>query len=182
MNTANRILEESKLFSLGQVFWSCVFKSCVLGLRRSLASYLIASVWLATLLACTAQAEWTRFRGPDGTGVGPAPGVPSQLTEKNIRWNTALPGSGHASPVLWGSRVFTACQDPSGKRRAITCLDAFSGKILWTIWRPCDEQRMHNDNSLAAATPAADAQAVYISWVSGDRVEALALDHDGKQL
>ena len=138
--------------------------------------------WVATTLVCAAQAEWARFRGPDGTGIGPAPEVPSVLTEKNIRWNTELPGSGHASPVLWGSRVFTACQDPAGKRRSITCLDAASGKILWTTWLPCDEQRMHNDNSLAAATPAADAQAVYISWVSGDRVEAFALDHDGKQL
>ena len=142
----------------------------------------VVGVLAATSLACAAQADWARFRGPDGTGIGTAPEVPSNLTEKNIRWNTELPGSGHASPVLWGSKVFTACQDPAGKRRCITCLDADTGKILWTTWMPCEEQRMHNDNSLAAATPAVDAQAVYIGWVSGNRVEALALDHDGKQL
>ena len=142
----------------------------------------VVGVLAATSLACAAQADWARFRGPDGTGIGTAPEVPSNLTEKNIRWNTELPGSGHASPVLWGSKVFTACQDPAGKRRCITCLDADTGKILWTTWMPCEEQRLHNDNSLAAATPAVDAQAVYIGWVSGNRVEALALDHDGKQL
>jgi len=142
----------------------------------------VVGIWVATSLVCAAQADWARFRGPDGTGIGPAPEVPSNLTEKNFRWNTALPGSGHASPVLWGSRVFTSCQDEAGKRRCITCLDADSGKLLWTTWLPCEEQRIHSDNSLASATPAADAQAVYIGWVSGDRVEALALDHDGKQL
>jgi outer membrane protein assembly factor BamB len=142
----------------------------------------VVAVLLASLQVCAAQADWARFRGPEGGGIGAAPKVPSNLTEKDIRWNTLLPGNGHASPVLWGSRVFTACEDPAGKRRCITCLDADSGKILWTTWLPCNEQRLHNDNSLAAATPAVDAQAVYIGWVSGDRVEVLALDHDGKQL
>ncbi|MEI6605207.1 MAG: hypothetical protein WCP35_07845, partial [Verrucomicrobiota bacterium] len=32
-----RVLEKPNLLSLGQVFFSCVFKSWVLGLRRSLA-------------------------------------------------------------------------------------------------------------------------------------------------
>ena len=32
-----RVLEKAKLLSLGQILFSCVFKSCVLGLRRSLA-------------------------------------------------------------------------------------------------------------------------------------------------
>jgi outer membrane protein assembly factor BamB len=142
----------------------------------------VAAVLLVSALACAAQADWARFRGPEGGGIGTAPKVPSNLTEKDFRWNTLLPGSGHASPVLWGSRVFTACEDPAGKRRCITCLDADSGKILWTTWLPCNEQRLHNDNSLAAATPAVDAQALYIGWVSGNRVEVLALDHDGKQV
>ncbi len=142
----------------------------------------IAAFLLASVMTCAGQADWARFRGSDGGGIGAAADVPSILTEKNIRWNTPLPGGGHASPVLWGKQVFTACDDVAGKRRCITCLDAESGKILWTTWMPCAEQRMHNDNSLAAATPAVDADAVYIGWVSGDRVEALALDHDGKPL
>jgi outer membrane protein assembly factor BamB len=137
---------------------------------------------LATVLASAAEADWARFRGPAGSGIGALPEVPSNLTEKNFRWNIALPGSGHSSPVLWGSRIFTACEDRAGDRRCLTCVDADSGKILWTTWLPCAEQRMHNDNSLAAATPAVDAHAVYLGWVSGNRVEVVALDHDGKQL
>lgn len=151
-------------------------------MRKFNACWIIGAVLFVTTLGAAAEADWARFRGPAGCGIGAMPEVPSKLTEKNFRWNTALPGSGHSSPVLWGARVFTACEDPAGKRRCVTCLDADSGKILWTTWLPCAEQRMHNDNSLAAATPAVDAQAVYLGWVSGNRVEVLALDHDGKQL
>jgi hypothetical protein len=152
------------------------------GMRTCSGWWFIGTVLAATTLPSAAESDWTRFRGPDGGGIGALAEVPSQLTETNIRWNTALPGSGHSSPVLWGARVFTACEDPAGQRRCLTCLDADSGEILWTTWLPCAKQRMHNDNSLAAATPAVDAQAVYLGWVSGNRVEVLALDHDGKPL
>jgi outer membrane protein assembly factor BamB len=151
------------------------------GMRKCHLRRIIGSV-LATTLACAAEADWARFRGPAGGGIGAMPGVPSRITEKNFKWSTGLPGRGHSSPVLWGSRIFTACEDPAGERRSLTCLDAESGKILWTTWLPCAKQRMHIDNSLAAATPAVDAQAVYLGWVAGDQVEAIALDHDGKQL
>lgn len=143
---------------------------------------IVAAALLASALARAGEAEWPRFLGPDGKGIGAIPDVPSAITEKNIRWKTELPGGGHSSPVLWGPRVFTACEDPGGKRRAIVCLDADSGKVLWTTWLPCDPLRMHRDNSLAAATPALDAEGVYMGWVNGGRVEALALDHAGKLL
>ncbi len=66
----------------------------------------VAGIMLATVLVCTAQADWARFRGSAGGGIGVAPELPSGLTEKNCRWTTVLPGGGHASPVVWGSRVF----------------------------------------------------------------------------
>jgi outer membrane protein assembly factor BamB len=154
----------------------------MLGGMRTFNGCRVVGVLLATTLAGWGETDWARFRGPAGCGLGALPGVPATLSEKNFRWNTALPGGGHSSPVLWGSRVFTACEDRAGQRRCLTCLDADSGRILWTTWLPCDKQRMHLDNSLAAATPAVDADAIYMGWVSGDRVEALALDHAGKQL
>ncbi|MCF7734149.1 MAG: PQQ-binding-like beta-propeller repeat protein [Akkermansiaceae bacterium] len=150
-------------------------------MRKFIACRMVGLL-VATTLAGAAEADWARFRGPAGSGMGALPEVPSNLTEKNFRWNTELPGGGHSSPVLWGSRIFTACEDRAGQRRCLTCLDADSGRILWTTWLPCAKQPMHLDNSLAAATPAVDAHAVYIGWVSGNRVEALALDHAGKQL
>lgn len=151
------------------------------GMKSSLVRR-AAALSLFIPLAHAADPEWARFRGPAGTGIGAAAEVPSAITERHFRWNIELPGRGHASPVLWGAKVFTACEDEPGKRRSIACLDAESGKLLWNTWLPCDAQRMHGDNSLAAATPAADAQAIYIGWVSGNRVEAAAISHDGKPL
>jgi outer membrane protein assembly factor BamB len=142
----------------------------------------LAAALLAAALIRAEGAEWPRFRGPDGNGIGAIPDVPSAITEKNIRWQTALPGGGHSSPVLWGTRLFTACENPGGQRRGIVCLDADSGRILWTTWLPFNALRMHRDNSQAAATPALDADGIYMGWVNGGRVEALALDHAGKLL
>ncbi len=124
--------------------------------------------------------EWPRFRGPDGAGVGKAPNVPTAFTEKDYAWNVKLPGRGHASPVLWGQRVFVTCDQ--GKQRGIVCVDAATGKAEWTWWTPYEPIHNHPDNSYAAATPAADAERVYLSWVDGGRVVALALDHAGKKL
>ncbi len=57
-----------------------------------------------------AQENWTRFRGPDGTGIADAPSIPAAFDEKDYRWQTALPGSGHSSPVLWGDKIFLTCR------------------------------------------------------------------------
>jgi outer membrane protein assembly factor BamB len=131
---------------------------------------------------------------PPTTPTGPAsaaptvpasprsPGLPSNLTDKNIRWTTDLPGTGHSSPVVYGKKVFLASVDAEDTRRCLTCLDADSGKIKWTTWLPVQRYRVHRDNSLAAATPSVDADAIYLSWVTDGHVEALAFDHDGKKL
>ena len=38
--------------------------------------------------------EWTRFRGPNGSGVSTATTVPVRWTEKDYNWNITLPGGG----------------------------------------------------------------------------------------
>lgn len=46
--------------------------------------------------------EWPRFRGPNGTGISLAKGIPSKFTVDDADWRVALKGEGHSSPVLWG--------------------------------------------------------------------------------
>src|SRR5688572_12877657 len=59
--------------------------------------------------------EWTRFRGPNGTGISHAKGIPTKITAADQNWKAKLPGSGHSSPVLWGERIFlTTTGDKSG--------------------------------------------------------------------
>ena len=53
------------------------------------------------------QAGWPQWRGPLGTGYAPNADPPVEWSEsKNIRWKVKIPGHGHASPIVWGDRVY----------------------------------------------------------------------------
>src|SRR5689334_10362081 len=93
---------------------------------------------LAAILVLTSIAhaqEWTRFRGPNGSGIGQAK-LPEQLTQNDLAWKIALPGSGHSSPVIWGDKLFVNCTpDGAGPsetaRRIVACINTTDGKLLW---------------------------------------------------
>jgi len=82
----------------------------------------MASMCLAlSLLPSAATAEqdpadryWPQWRGPDATGVAPHADPPVTWSEtENVRWKVAIPGRGHASPVVWGDRVFLLTAVPT---------------------------------------------------------------------
>ena len=92
---------------------------------------LIAVRWFPCLLIplALAAADWTQFRGPNGSGVSPSKGLPEHFgPQKNILWRTALP-RGHSSPVLTKDRIFVTAFE--GKSLLTICLDRDSGKVLW---------------------------------------------------
>lgn len=126
--------------------------------------------------------EWTRFRGPDGTGIGKGEAIPVSVAEADYLWKIKLPGPGHSSPVLWGDRIFLTCAHDADAQREVVCLDARSGKTLWSTKMPFTPYRHNRKNSFAASTPAVDAKRVYINWISGGMFVALALDHAGNTL
>ena len=124
--------------------------------------------------------EWTRFRGPDGTGISQAKTIPTKITEADINWKVELPGTGHSSPVLWGERIFlTSTGDKSGGI-SVLCLSAEDGRLLWRRDFPLTPFARHPYNSFAASTPAVDAQRVYVVWNEPQHYLLTALDHDGK--
>ena len=134
---------------------------------------------LALVLAADAQ-EWTRFRGPNGTGISHAKTIPAQLTDADINWQVELPGVGHSSPVLWGNKLFvTTCDSRSGGVRVL-CYDALTGKQLWRRDFAQTPFRPHKFNNFAAASPAVDAQQVYVIWNETEPFQLAALDHAGK--
>mgnify|MGYP001047680748 CR=1 FL=1 len=58
-------------------------------------------------LSADAAGAWGQWRGPEGTGVAPHSNPPVEWSEEtNIRWKVAIPGKGHASPIVWGDRIF----------------------------------------------------------------------------
>ncbi len=56
--------------------------------------------------AVAAEGEWTRFRGPNGCGVGKATGIPETWTERDYNWKIELPGKGFSSPVISDDRLY----------------------------------------------------------------------------
>ncbi len=93
-------------------------------------TFLILSA-CAMLAADAAAQDWTRFRGPNGTGVSESKSIPVTWTEKDFRWRVTLPGESHSNPVIWGDRIFlTTCLEDSGARKLL-CFDRKDGRLLW---------------------------------------------------
>jgi outer membrane protein assembly factor BamB len=126
------------------------------------------------------ESYWPRFRGPNGAGISDATTVPAKWTDQDYNWKVKLPGMGHSSPVVWGNRLFVTCCDAKTALRMLLCLDAATGKTLWQRDYPSKTFRQHQDNTYAAASPAADADGVIIAWSTPDEVVLVALDGEGK--
>ncbi len=143
---------------------------------RSFATFTLV---LFAFASATAQ-EWTRFRGPEGTGIGKLVGLKSQIGESDYAWSVKLDGLGHSSPVLWGEKLFLTLAAADGSKRRVECYDAAAGKRLWSWDVPVETLHLHKFNTFASATPTVDADRVYVAWASGTRTEAVALDHTGQ--
>jgi len=147
------------------------------------SSFFRATCLLLCLLSVPARGqEWTRFRGPNGSGLSPATTIPVQWSEKDHNWKVHLPGVGHSSPVLWGERIFlTSAEEQTGKR-FVHCLRTTDGSRVWLREFEGQQHRKHEDNSFASATPAVDEKRVYVCWATPKEYIVLALDHDGKEV
>lgn len=126
--------------------------------------------------------EWTRFRGPNGTGVSHAETIPTSWAAEDYNWQIELPGEGHASPVLWGDRLFILSADPETATRYALCYDANDGSQVWQQDFESAAHSIHDRSSFASSTPAVDEERVYFGWSTPDETTLIALDHDGKQV
>jgi outer membrane protein assembly factor BamB len=136
-------------------------------------------VLLIIALPLKAQ-EWTRFRGPNGSGISNAKTIPAKIGDADLNWKSELPGSGHSSPVLWGERVFVTCTGDKAGGISVLCLNARDGKTLWKRDFPLSPFIKHANNSFASSTPTVDADRVYVAWNEPDHYFLTALDHQGK--
>ena len=140
--------------------------------------------WLIclTLIACAPAQEWTRFRGPNGSGVSAAKTVPVRWTEADYNWKVKLPGVGHSSPVLWGERIFVTSGDEENGARIVECRHTTDGRVLWSKQFRAAKHAKHELNSFASATPAVDEHRVYVSWATPHEYIVLGLDHTGREV
>jgi outer membrane protein assembly factor BamB len=147
---------------------------------KTLQTVTAITIALAVCALRGAAQEWTRFRGPNGTGISHVKTIPSKVSDSDINWKVELPGTGHSSPVLWGERIFlTTTGDKSGGL-FVLCLNAKDGRLLWRKDFPLTPFARHQFNSFAASTPAVDADRVYVVWNEPEHFKLAALNHDGK--
>ncbi len=116
---------------------------------------------LILLATAILQAEdWPRFRGPNGTGVSDATGLPVEFDAgKNMLWRVEVPFA-KSSPVIGGECLFlTASQ---GEKLITMCVDPVAGKARWRreIVRT-RAAKLFKANDPASPTPSTDGQNVY---------------------
>ena len=143
---------------------------------------LLALLFLTCVALPGMAADWTRFRGPNGTGIATDANVPMQWDEKNILWKTTIPGAGNSSPIITGDKLFIQSASKDQLQRSLYCIDTKSGKVLWTYSAAGTKVKTHPKNTVASATPATDGKAVYANFWDGDAVTLVACDFEGKEL
>ncbi|HEV3004110.1 MAG TPA: PQQ-binding-like beta-propeller repeat protein, partial [Pirellulales bacterium] len=144
-------------------------------------------------LSC-GEENWPQFRGPSGLGYTDENNLPLHWggeQHENVLWQSPLIGEGHASPVVWGEKVFvcTALWPASTTDKAkvipehhVTCYAADDGRQLWDTQVPQGpwlrtDFRSGPGGGYAAPTPATDGELVFCAF--GSAVIA-ALDFEGR--
>jgi outer membrane protein assembly factor BamB len=157
--------------------------------RREVLGRVGRIVWMGVLMGVwfgttpSAQADnWPRFRGPNGQGISEAKAIPSKWSPREYQWKIELPGGGHSSPVVWEDKVFVTCADDKALKGILLCLGAADGRELWRKESDLDKVRMNGLNNYAAATPALDAERIYLFWPGVDATTLTALTHEGREV
>jgi outer membrane protein assembly factor BamB len=145
--------------------------------------------------------NWPSFRGEQARGVASRPIVTSwnAVRGSNIRWQVPVSGLSHASPIVWGGRVyvlsargeastldrtaqgvvFAADRVPHEWR--LHCLDARDGGTIWSrvVHSAVPMQARHVRGTYANATPATNGRVIVASLAN----EGLfAFDMEGRAL
>ena len=142
---------------------------------------------LASQTASESMHYWPQWRGPLATGEAPYGDPPVKWDEEtNIRWKVPLPGLGHATPVVWGDRIFVLTAVPADRkdsdsksrigrmfetnafRYEVLAINRVDGSLVWRKTarvEPPHEGR-HEDASWASCSPVTDGEHVIASFGS----------------
>ncbi len=131
-----------------------------------------------TLFVSLGYPDWSRFRGPNGTGVAETTGLPTEFgPAKNVLWKTSVPG-GHSSPVLTETRIFLTGVD--GDTLLVLAFDRATGRELWSRTVPRTRKgRLDGPNGPASPSPVTDGTRVFAFFQDFGMVAFAA---DGREL
>jgi len=146
------------------------------------------------LPAISVAEDWSQWRGDNCSGIYQSDKkLPTTFSStENVKWSTDI-GDGIASPIVVGGRVFITSMryEPGKEPKAevaegetqekptqfnVFCFDAETGKKLWQREYSAGDRKLptiHDTNSFASATCAADNERVYAYFT---RIGLVALD------
>ena len=139
-------------------------------------AYLLVLALTSALAA--SDTDWSRFRGPNGSGISETKGLPAEFgPDKNVVWKVDLP-QGFSSPIIFENRIFvTGRRDEALLTIAV---DRATGKVLWEREAPrVRREPLDKRNHPAAASAATDGR--YVAVFFGD-YGLVTYDVNGKEL
>ena len=108
--------------------------------------------------------NWSRFRGPNGTGVSTATNLPVEFgPQSHVKWKATVP-PGHSSPVFTDSHIFLSAHsaEKDDYKLFTLALERRTGKQLWQHEVPrLQKGRRENVNGPASPSPVTDGANVY---------------------
>ena len=133
------------------------------------------------------EKNWHHWRGPHATGVAVDADPPTTWSEtENIRWKVAIPGTGHAAPIVWEDKIFiqTAIEGKEEKKESeddnpfsgffqrdsgpkykfdLIALNRSDGSVLWrkTLREISPHEGTHRDATYASNSPVTDGEYIY---------------------
>ena len=133
------------------------------------------------------EKNWHHWRGPHATGAAADANPPTTWSEtENIRWKVAIPGTGHAAPIIWEDKIFiqTAIEGKEEKKESednnpfsgffqrdsgpkykfdLLALNRSDGSILWqkTLRELNPHEGTHRDATFASNSPVTDGEFIY---------------------
>jgi outer membrane protein assembly factor BamB len=146
--------------------------------RAALVLLAVVLAQLSTIAQTPKAPDWTRFRGPNGSGVSSAKNVPLEFGPNNhLIWRLELP-TGYSSPILFGDRIYvTGVRE---KALVTFAIDRTRGTIIWERTAPASATPpVDKRNNPASPSVAVDANGVYVFFPDYGLV---AYDAAGKDL
>ena len=133
------------------------------------------------------EKNWHHWRGPYATGVAADANPPITWSEtENVRWKIAIPGIGHATPIIWGDKIFiqTAVEGTKAESEDddnpfggffggrndgplykfdLLAINRSDGSVLWqkTLRAVEPHEGTHRDATYASNSPVTDGEFVY---------------------
>ena len=127
-----------------------------------------------------AASNWPHWRGPNRNGVVDGRPPVEWSERKNIRWKAPIPGLGHATPIVWGDRIYVQtavitdkveADTGTGRRRPppnlfqyrVLALDRRTGETVWekTVREARPHEGMHRTASFASTSGITDGENLY---------------------